>query len=78
MNAEPFVKAAEEYEELAVQLERAAQHARTAAAHMAQREVPRACAHALAAFGHLSSARATLEELAINHAARATPVLPVD
>ncbi|MFC3832572.1 MULTISPECIES: hypothetical protein [Deinococcus] len=57
----------------AQELEVAAQHLRTAAAHMTAGEVPRSAAHLLAGRGHLLKAGATLDALAVEHAARSHP-----
>jgi len=59
--------------EIASELEAAARHCRTAAAHFTNDEVPRAGAHALAARGHLHAATRLLDELALAHARRSTP-----
>ncbi|MCU0495486.1 MAG: hypothetical protein MUD01_28175 [Chloroflexaceae bacterium] len=60
-------------EAVAAELERAAQHMRTAARHYRNLEIPRACAHILAAYGHSNEAEATINELARVHAARSQP-----
>ena len=50
-----------------------AAHARTAAAHFRNHEIPRAGAHAFALEGHLSNIRRALDEAAIEHAGRSIP-----
>lgn len=66
----PAAEAAQRYEDAADELERAVQHLRTTARHFRDMEVPRACAHAFAAQGHLYTTEAILKELAVLHAAR--------
>lgn len=53
------------------ELESAARHARVAAEHFRDGEVPRGCAHAWAAHGHCLSAQALLNENAQLRAAHA-------
>jgi hypothetical protein len=60
-------------DEAAEELELAARHCRTAAAHFRDREIPRAGAHAWAAFGHVREAEARLDEQAREHARRSNP-----
>jgi hypothetical protein len=57
----------------AEELEQAAKHCRTAAAHFGAREVPRAAAHAWAALGHIRAAEESLEEQSRIHASASTP-----
>lgn len=52
-----------------------ADHARIAATHFRAGEVARAGAHALALEGHLNLARRLLDEISVEHAARARTVL---
>lgn len=54
----------------AAELERAAAHACVAAKHFEGREVPRGCAHVLAAEGHILAVRRAFERVAEAHAAR--------
>ncbi len=63
-------QAAEQYEQAAAELEHAAQHLRTTARHFRDGEVPRGCAHAWAATGHIQSAETLLNALAVLHASR--------
>lgn len=63
--------AAAECERLAGQLERAARHLRVTAGHFRDGDVPRACAHVLAAEGELVTVRRGLDGLAERHAGRA-------
>jgi hypothetical protein len=65
--------AARLYDDAAEQLELAAKHCRTAAGHFKNAEVPRASAHAWAAFGHVTEAEESLRRQAREHAARSTP-----
>ena len=60
-------------ESAAEELELAAQHCRTAAAHFGVREVPRAAAHAWAALGHVRVAEESLDEQARMHARASNP-----
>jgi hypothetical protein len=61
------------YEQAAAELELAAQHARVAARHLREEEVPRSGAHAWAAHGHQLAAQEFLSQAARLHAARARP-----
>jgi hypothetical protein len=74
MSVEPLEDTARSYERAAVELETAARHCRTAAQHFRDREVPRAAAHAWAAFGHLRIAEDSMEEQARTHAQESTPL----
>ena len=65
--------AATMYEKAAEELARAAEHLRTAARHMREREVPRACAHAFAAQGHVANHQDQVTAAAKLHAAKSTP-----
>jgi len=65
--------AAAEYERAANQLELVARHLRTTAHHFREGDVPRACAHAWAAFGDLRRATAAIEGLAMMHASKSVP-----
>jgi hypothetical protein len=58
------------YDEVATELDRAAEHARTAASHFRKENVPRGAAHAWAARGHLLEAEQRLDEQAREHARR--------
>jgi hypothetical protein len=55
-------------DEAAEELEHAARHCRTTARHFRDGDVPRAAAHAWAAFGHVRTADAAMEEQARTHA----------
>lgn len=61
------------FEQTAQELEKAAQHLRTAARHMHDHEVPRACAHAFAAHGHVLNANERFAEMARMHASKSIP-----
>ena len=58
---------------IAVEAESLAAHARTAAAHFRNGEIPRASAHAFALEGHLVNVRRALDEATIEHAGRSVP-----
>jgi hypothetical protein len=55
------------YETAADELDKAAAHARVAALHFRDGEVPRGAAHAWAARGHVLAAERTLDEQALEH-----------
>jgi hypothetical protein len=61
------------YDATAEELDRAARHCRTAAQHFRDREIPRAAAHAWAAFGHMRVASDSLEDQARMHARKSEP-----
>ena len=61
------------YEEIAAELERAAEHARTAAGHFRDENVPRGAAHAWSVHGHLREADAKLDAQAREHARNSRP-----
>lgn len=65
---------AEQFESVAKELERAAEHCRVAAQHYRERNVPRAAAHAWAAFGHVHHSSAELHAAAEAHAAKSETV----
>jgi len=67
-------QAARLYDAAAEELEQAAKHCRTAARHFRDQEVPRAAAHAWAAYGHIRPAEDSLDEQAQAHARKANPV----
>ncbi len=67
-----FQRSAAWYESMAAALEVAARHSRAAAGHVRSRDVPRASAHALAAYGHLLDARDAFESAARYHAERSS------
>jgi len=58
------------YDEAAVEFERAAKHCRVAAGHFRGSEIPRGAAHAWAAYGHMLTARDSLDAQAREHAER--------
>ena len=74
MSEEALEKAALIYEAAAEELEQAARHCRTAAHHFRDREIPRAAAHAWAAFGHVRLAEDSLEDQARTHARKSNPL----
>jgi hypothetical protein len=61
------------YDGAAAELELAALHCRTAAAHLRDGEVPRGAAHAWAARGHMLEADDRLGRQAREHAASSIP-----
>ena len=61
-------------DEAAAALDRAAAHCRTAARHFREGEIPRAAAHAWAAYGDIREAGGRLDEQAREHARRSRPV----
>ena len=61
------------FDSAAEELERAAEHCRTAASHFRDGEVPRGAAHAWAAAGHVRSAQESLDEQARIHAGKSNP-----
>jgi len=71
--SESLNRTATDLEAVASELERAMNHARTAAGHFRDGVVPRGCAHILSVEGHLLNARGLLDRAAISHAARSTP-----
>jgi hypothetical protein len=73
MSNETREAAARLYDEAAEELDQAARHCRTAARHFRDGEVPRAAAHAWAAFGHVRTADAALEGQARTHARTSNP-----
>jgi hypothetical protein len=71
--SERLEAAARLYDEVAGELERAAAHAKVAARHFRDENVPRGAAHAWAVRGHLLEARARLDEQAREHARHSEP-----
>ena len=69
--SDPREEVAAAFKEAARELERAAAHCRIAALHYEDREVPRGCAHAFAALGHLRQAESSIDKNAIFHAGKA-------
>jgi hypothetical protein len=61
------------YDEVAKELDLAAQHCRTASTHLRDEEVPRGAAHAWAAYGHLTEAQERMRAQAREHAKRSVP-----
>ena len=60
-------EAAKLYDEAAGELAKAAEHARVAAQHFRDGEVPRGAAHAWATRGHVLAAERVLDEQALEH-----------
>jgi acetyl esterase/lipase len=65
---------ASRFDLIASEAESAAAHARTAAVHFRNFEIPRAGAHAFALEGHLANIRRVLDEAAVEHAGRSRPL----
>ena len=65
---------AKRFDDIAREAEALAAHARTAAQHFRNGEIPRAGAHAFAAEGHCAQLRDFLEQAAKEHAARSRPL----
>ena len=61
------------YGKAAEELDAASKHLRTAARHMREKEVPRSCAHAFAAQGHIAASDKHIRRAAIIHASKAVP-----
>ena len=59
--------AAKLYDQVAVELDQAAAHARWSARHFRAGEVPRGAAHAWATRGHILAAEQALDEQALDH-----------
>jgi len=59
--------AAKLYDTAAEELEKAAAHARVAAQHFRDKEIPRGGAHAWATRGHILAAEQALDEQALEH-----------
>jgi hypothetical protein len=66
--------AAKLYDTAADELEQAVHHARVAAQHFRDGEVPRGAAHAWATRGHVLAAEKALDEQALEHRLRSRPV----
>ena len=73
MTDNPRELAARDCEAAAAELESAAQHMRTAARHFRDHEIPRACAHILAAEGHMLEAQEAIQERAKVHSRKSLP-----
>ena len=69
---EALETAARGYEQSASEFEAAAQHLRVAAQRFREQDVPRGCAHAFAAYGHVRNAQGELDRNAILHASKST------
>jgi len=67
---ERLTAAAQLYETAAEELDKAAAHARRAAEHFRNGEVPRGTAHAWATRGHVLAAEQPLDEQALEHRLR--------
>lgn len=70
---DPRDKAAADFENVAIELEQAAKHARTAAQHLRDRNVPSSAAHTFALMGHIEVVRELLAERAKFAASVAQP-----
>jgi hypothetical protein len=68
---ERLAQAAQLYAAAATELDSAAAHARSAAEHFRNGDVPRGAAHAWAVRGHVLAAERSLDEQALEHRLRA-------
>ena len=68
MVQDSFNEAADEFDRAAEQLEAGARHLRVAAKHFRDKNVPRGCAHAFAAHGHMKRAQDHVDHRAVIHA----------
>jgi hypothetical protein len=59
------------YDQAADELEAAVHHLRTAAQRFRDADVPRGCAHAFAAYGHMHTAQGQIDLNAVIHASKA-------
>jgi hypothetical protein len=66
---------AQRCEAVVAEAEKLAAHARIAAIHFRNSDVPRGCAHVLSAEGHLLALRTELDAILREHAARSQPVI---
>ena len=71
--SERLDKVAELYDEIATELDQASAHARTAARHFRDEDVPRGAAHAWSVRGHLLEAEDRLDDQAREHASHSNP-----
>jgi hypothetical protein len=71
MSDDVLGKTAAHYEDAASELDRAAAHLRIAAQHFRAPDVPRGCAHAFAAYGHIRVAQRQIDEHAELHRTKA-------
>ena len=71
MSEDVLVTTAARYEASAQELDRAAAHLRIAAQHFLSREIPRGCAHAFAAYGHIHVVQRQIDEHAEEHRTKA-------
>jgi len=58
---------ANEFENAALELEKAAKHCRITADRFANKKIPAGCAHAFASLGHISKATTLIERNAQTH-----------
>lgn len=72
MSENIYEDVAQRCEDAARELEMAVKHLAHTAAHFRNEDVPRACARTLAALGHTKSAQVILDELAMQHASKAS------
>ena len=60
--ADPRDEAAQDFDVIASEFDRAAHHARVAAQHYRDRDIPRAGAHTTALYGHMENANSLLRK----------------
>ena len=68
---DPREAVAARYDLAADELEAAVHHLRTAARRFRDADVPRGCAHAFAAYGHMHTAQEQVDDNAVIHASKA-------
>ena len=71
--SEKLEASAKQYESIALELLKAADHYKTAARHFCNQEVPRGSAHAYAGFGHINKAELLIKSESIKHAENSEP-----
>jgi hypothetical protein len=71
--SEKLEKSAQQYEQIAEELLKAAAHYKTASSHFRNKEIPRGAAHAYAGYGHINKAEDILKSESIVHAENSTP-----
>ena len=71
MSEDLLAATASRYDDSARELDRAAAHLRIAAEHFRAHDVPRGCAHAFAAHGHIRVVQRQIDEHAEEHRLKA-------
>ncbi len=70
---EKLEASAKQYDSIAQELVKAADHYRTAARHFRNQEIPRGSAHAYAGLGHINKAELLIKSESIKHAENSEP-----